>query len=267
MTSRPGDPGGGPHPWARPLGDTASVTSLRAAAAAVDDQHRAGMATLREELGEVQFGETGRALAAGRRRFLKQAGLAGAMVSFGSVVLPASRLLPAAWGQSPESGEELDDLTVSIFAEQVELAVVAAYQAAEATGLLDPAAVEVATLFTTHHADHGAAFASFAGDQATGVANEAVLAEFSPLIAAAPDQASLLRIAFDLEQGATATYHFALGVLGAEAAAAVSTILPIEAQHAVVLGQFLGLPMEEWMPPFETSDGAIDPSTYPLTEA
>jgi hypothetical protein len=246
--------------------DTASLASLKAGALDVDEQHREGMRTIRDELGEVHFGETGRALADGRRQFMKKAGLTGVVLSFGSTLLPASRLMPAAWGQESESGG-LDDLTIALFAEQVELAAVAAYEAAAGTGLLDPTAVEVGTLFATHHGDHAGAFASFAGDQATGVPNQAILDVFAPMIAEAPDQAALLQIAFDLEQGAASTYHFALGVLGPEAAAATSTILPIEAQHAVVLGQFLELPIADWMPPFETSDAALDPTTYPLTEA
>jgi hypothetical protein len=247
--------------------DTASLASLEAGAREVDEQHREGMKSLRDELGELHFGATGRALGEGRRQFMKKAGLTGVVLSFGSTLLPASRLMPAAWGQESESGEGLDDLTIALFAEQVELAAVAAYEAAAGTGLLDPTAVEVGTLFATHHADHAGAFASFAGDEATGVPNQAILDVFAPMIAEAADQAALLQIAFDLEQGAASTYHFALGVLGADAAAAVSTILPIEAQHAVVLGQFLELPIEGWMPPFETSDAALDPATYPLTEA
>lgn len=244
--------------------DTASMSSLLRGARDVDEQHHQGMATMREELGEVQFGSTGRLLASSRRRFVQRAGLTGLAFSLGGALVPATRLLPAAWGQ--ESSDTLDDLTIAIFAEQVELAAVAAYQAAVDTGKLDDTAIEVGTLFAGHHADHGAAFASFAGDQATGSANQAVLDAFGPMIAEAEDQAALLDIAFQLEQGAASTYHFALGVLGADAAAAVSTILPIEAQHAVVLGQFLDKPIDDWLPPFETSDAALSPDTYPLSD-
>jgi hypothetical protein len=248
---------------ASPHRETASMGSLRRAARDVDEQHHDSMRSMHEELGELQFGSTGRLLASSRRQFVQRAGLTGMVFTLGSTLVPASRLLPAAWGQETEA--PLDDLTIAIFAEQVELAAVAAYEAAAASGKLDDLAVEVGTLFAGHHADHAGAFAGFAGDEATGIPNEAVLDAFGPMIAEAPDQAALLDIAFQLEQGAASTYHFALGVLGVEAAAAVSTILPIEAQHAVVLGQFLEKPIGEWMPAFETSDAALTPEIYPLT--
>jgi hypothetical protein len=246
--------------------DTASMASLRQAARDVDDLHHEGMRSMREEIGELHLGETGRRLASTRRQFVQRVGLTSVLFTIGNTVLPASRLLPSAWGQETGSGE-LDDLTIAVFAEQVELAAVAAYEAAAGTGLLDPTATEVGTLFASHHGDHAGAFASFAGDDATGIPNQAILDAFAPMIEAAADQAALLDIAFQLEQGAASTYHFALGVLGADAAAAVSTILPIEAQHAVVLGQFLQKPIDEWMPPFETSDTALSPDAYPLTPA
>lgn len=242
-----------------------SMATLRRAAYQVDEQHREGMASLPEELRELHFGTTGRKLAEGRRRFMKQVGLGSVMFTMGSAFLPASRLMPAAWGQGDE-GAPLDDLTIAIFAEQVELAAVAAYEAAAGTGLLDATAVEVGTLFATHHGDHAGAFASLAGADATGTPNQAILDAFGPMIAEAADQAAILEIAFQLEQGAASTYHFALGVLGADAAALTSTILPIEAQHAVVLGGVLGKEPADYLPPFETSDEALDPTTYPLTD-
>jgi len=243
-----------------------SMSAFRRAAYEADDFHRAGMRSLPEELAEVHLGETGRRLAAGRRRFLQQVGLGGVALPLGSSLVPASRLLPAAWGQEDEEGAPLDDLTIAMFAEQVELAAAAAYQVAAETGLLDATAVEVGTLFAEHHADHAGAFAALAGDQATGVPNDALLEVFGPMITEAADQAEILDVAFQLEQGAVSTYHFALGVLGADAAAVVSTIMPIEAQHAVVLGGVLGKDMADYMPPFETSETALSPDAYPLSD-
>lgn len=243
-----------------------SMSAFRRAAHEVDDLHRAGMRSLPDELAEVHLGETGRRLAAGRRRFLQQVGLGGVALTLGSSLLPASRLLPAAWGQEDEEGAPLDDLTIAIFAEQVELAAAAAYQVAAETGLLDATAVEVGTLFAEHHADHAGAFAALAGDQATGVPNDALLDAFGPMIIEAADQGEILDVAFQLEQGAASTYHFALGVLGADAAAVVSTIMPIEAQHAVVLGGVLGKDIADYMPPFETSETALSPDAYPLSD-
>lgn len=239
---------------------------LRRAAHDVDEEHHAAMRTLPDELAELHRGPAGRQLAASRRRFVRDVGLGSVALTLGASLVPASRLLPAAWGQGSEDGAPLDDLTIAVFAEQVELAAVGAYESAAASGLLDPVAVEVGTLFASHHADHAGAFAALAGEAATGTANGAVLDAFGPMIAGAADQAELLDIAFQLEQGAASTYHFALGVLGIEAAEVVATILPIESQHAVVLGQVLGKDASEHLPPFETSEAAIDPAVYPITD-
>ena len=78
----------------------------------------------------------------------------------------------------------------------------------------------------------------------------------------------MLGVAFDLENAAAATYGLALGALvGTNAAALVASIQPIEARHAVVLGDVLGKPLNVQVPEFQPSDtkgGAIDPASYPL---
>jgi hypothetical protein len=218
---------------------------------------------MEEQIRELHRGDAGRLLAESRRSFVKKVGVGGAVVSLGSALVPVSRLVPAAWAQGDDA--ELSDADIAGFAESVELAAVAAYEAAVGTGLLDPTATEVGTLFAGHHADHGAAFASLAGDAATGEANATVLEAFGPMIEAATDQAELLTIAKQLEEHASSTYVFALGALTTtEAAAATATVLPIESQHAVVLGQFLELPIGDYMPVFETTDEALDPAEYPV---
>ena len=147
----------------------------------------------------------------------------------------------------------------------MELAAVAAYTAAGETGLIDPAVLEVATMFAGHHQEHADAFAGVAGDAATGEANQAVLDVFAPKIADAADQAALLQIAQDLENGAASTYFFSLGILQDPTnALAVATILPIEAQHAVVLGQALGQDLEEYVPSFESQAAALNPADFPV---
>ena len=102
-----------------------TTRALRHLAADVDEQHHAAMATMREDLREVHFGYTGRSLAASRRRFLRNAGLGGVVLTLGSTLVPAGRLLPAAWAQ-----EQLTDEDLAAFAESVELAAVDAYSAA-----------------------------------------------------------------------------------------------------------------------------------------
>lgn len=237
-----------------------TTRALRQLAADVDDQHHEAMATIHEDLREVHFGETSRTLAGSRRNFLRNAGLGGAALTIGSTLVPFSRLMPAAWAQ-----QTLSDGDLAAFAESVELAAVEAYTATIETGLLDGGVVDVAEIFREHHREHAEAFAGVASQDATGEANQAVLDVFGPLIADAADQAALLQIAQDLENGAASTYFYSLGVLqDRDAALAVATILPIESQHAVVLGQALGQELEEYVPTFQGQEGALSPTEYPV---
>ena len=67
----------------------------------------------------------------------------------------------------------------------------------------------------------------------------------------------------EVEEGAAATYAFALGVLETQdVASAAALILPVEGQHAVVWGQALDKPIDEWMPSFQTDAAALDPAQY-----
>jgi hypothetical protein len=67
---------------------------LRRMTAEVDEQHRAAMATIDEDLAEAHFG-TARPAAPARRQFLQRAA-AGAAVAIGGVVLPMGTLAAAA---------------------------------------------------------------------------------------------------------------------------------------------------------------------------
>lgn len=237
-----------------------TTSELRQLAADVDERHHEAMRTIDEDLREVHLGETSRKLGASRRHFIRTAGLGGAALTLGSALVPMSRLMPAAWAQG-----QISDGDLAAFAESVELAAVAAYGAAGETGLLDPAVLDVANTFAGHHQEHAGAFAGVAGDAATGEANQAVLDVFAPLIGDAADQAALLQIAQDLENGAASTYFFSLGILQDPTnAVAVATILPVEAQHAVVLGQALGQDLGEYVPSFENQETALNPADYPV---
>ncbi len=58
---------------------------------------------------------------------------------------------------------------------------------------------------------------------------------------------------------------FALGATTDEGALGLmASILPVEAQHAVVLGSVLGVPTAALIPPFETDTAAVTPTTFPI---
>lgn len=295
---------------------------LRRRTAQVDEQHRAAMATVIEDLTEAHVGGDAAAVAS-RRRFLQRAST-GAAIAIGGAVVPIGAMAAAAQagdgtdtttGAEPiapvggepiapvggepiapvggEAAEEAparetgdgctaepvamtaEDLQVVQFAESVERAAVAAYQLALDGGrLTDPAVIESARTFQRHHTDHAEALYCIAGnapatdgeeaDADQRMAPNATLVDaVAPQVQAAATQDAVLEVLYGLEEGAAATYQFALGVLETrDVAAAAALIQPVEGQHAVVWGEALGKPIEEWMPSFQTADGALDPAEY-----
>lgn len=233
-----------------------SERQLRRLTVDVDEQHRDGMATMASDIAELHA-ETRNFRADTRRSFLRKAGIGAGALTIGTSVLSFRSLLPA-------GAQELTDGDIAVFAESVELAAVEAYKAAAGSGKLQPAVVEVGTTFAGHHAEHAKAFAGASGGKATGKPNPKLLEAVGGQLGSAKDQAAILTIAYDLENAAAATYLFALGALKSEAALALTaSILPVESQHAAVLGSALGKPATEFVPSFETQDKAVNPAEFP----
>ena len=203
--------------------------SLRALVAAADERHRAGMRAMPEAIRTLHQETRGHRV--------------GAAAPTGDAALAA-------------------------FAESVELAAVAAYGIAAKSGLVTTKAIlDAAVAFSGHHQQHAAAFASAAGDAATGAANQKLLDALGPRLTAAKTELDVVQFAYDLEQAAAATYLYALGALESQAALELTAaILPVEAQHAVVLGSVLGdrATADDYLPAFETATAALDPMTYAL---
>jgi hypothetical protein len=209
---------------------------------------------------ELHEGEGRQVAGHDRRTFLKRLGLGAAAVTVGSTLLPIRGLVPFAAAQA--SG----DAGIAAFAESVELAAVEAYKAAAASGKVTTKAVlDAATTFAGHHAEHAAAFGGAAGSAATKKPNAKLLTAVGGQLQSAPDEKAVIKLAYDLENAAAATYLFALGALtSVEALQLTASILPVEAQHAVVLGNVLGLPATDYVPPFETTAAAVKPADYPI---
>jgi hypothetical protein len=247
-----------------------SGKELRQLASSVDDQHRDAMRTVRSELEEVHFGETARFLVRNRRRFLKRAGAGGAILTVGSMFGPLKFFSPAGAQETDAAAE----IALAQFAASVELAAVAAYQAAIDSGKVTDSNIgAVATLFQSHHMEHAGALNGLVtangGDAAP--ANASLLAAVGPTLQAAADQTAVLDIAFGLEQAAASTYLLGMGILTIpEAFNALASILPIEAQHATALGAALGKTAEQYLPPFESTEetagtaAALDPTALPI---
>jgi len=157
----------------------------------------------------------------------------------------------------------LDDQTIAGYAQSIELAAVAAYTAA--AGLLTSATLPVAELFLSHHQQHADAFGAVAGVHAVSEPNAALLAAVSPALQALTDEMGALEFAFVLEGQAAYTYAAALTLLTDPAyAAATATILPIEAQHQVVLGLALGKDVTDVFPTGAFESAALGDGSDPL---
>lgn len=207
-----------------------SAKELRQMAGAVDERHHEAMRTFKEETAELHLDVTG----AARRGFMKKASIGGAALALGPALLPVSGLLAQAGAQA------LSDVDIAVYAQSVELAAVEAYKAA--APLLSSGVKPVGELFAKHHSDHAGAFGALAASKATNKPNQALLTAVTPLLQAAKTEKDALNLAFTIENQAVATYAFALTVLSIpDAVKGTATILPVEAEHAAILGAALGM--------------------------
>lgn len=162
-------------------------------------------------------------------------------------------------------GEGLDDEALARFAQSVELALVRAYDIGSAMLTAATAAATAAT-FRRHHVDHAAALGRLSVlEGVVGAPNRLLVAQLLTTLQAPRAERDVLAALFDLEDDAAATYQFALERLAsADVVHEVAAILPVESQHAVVLGTLLGKQAREMIPPFQRRDGFFDPARYPI---
>ena len=131
--------------------------------------------------------------------------------------------------------------------------------------MLSPATLPVGQLFLSHHQQHADAFGKVAGDKAAKGPNAKLVAALTPALQGIKDEKGALEFAFVLENQAAYTYAAALTLLQDPAyAAATATILPIEAQHAVVLGLALGKSVTDVFPTGGFEAAALGDGTDPL---
>ena len=234
---------------------------LRQLAADADDQHRDAMAAIRERLAESSDGDADRTSAGSRRHFLRNAGLGGLALSVGGSLVPMSRLVPAAWANTGQITES----ELAAFLQSVELAAVEAYGGVIDSGQLDGDQVDALEVFRDHHRDHADALGEVASQDAKTDANPGLLEALQSALADATDQESVLHFTQHLEENLAATHFYALGIFEDRDAALVSArILPVEGQHAVALGPDLDQAIDEYVPTFQSQDGAYTPAEYPV---
>jgi rubrerythrin len=211
-----------------------SSRALRRLAADVDGFHQQQMKTFKEESADLHL----------------------------DAVRSHRRGLLAGW--SPRAvAHSLDDQTIAGYAQSVELAAVAAYMAA--APVLSAGTKPVAELFMSHHQQHADAFGAVAGNRRATGPNQKLVAALTPTLQGIKDEMGALEFAFVLENQAAYTYAAALTLLqDPKYAAATATILPIEAQHAVVLGLAIGKSVPDVFPTQAFESTTLGDGTDPL---
>jgi hypothetical protein len=166
------------------------------------------------------------------------------------------------------------DTDYAAFAESLELAMVALYNAT----LLKLTGENVATAarFRDHHQQHAQAYASLAAGKAKGVPNNTLVFIKTPDAQALTDEPSALSFLVTLENQMAETYAYGLSLLTSpDVYGRVITTLPVESEHAAVLGTVADLSPQALFitGPFENAsvgDGSdprrgFDMATFPVS--
>ena len=240
-----------------------SEHELRRLVREVDDEHRAGMETLADDLAEIHLGS--QPADPSRRTLMGRAALGGLAVALGGALLPIGELFgagPAAADTAPPT-----DAQLVAYSETVELALVQSYnQASTINVIANPAIRTMLTTFAGHHQDHATAFAALAqkiGANAVHRPNPKLLSIATGQFQAARDQLRVLAIGGLLENAAAATYLQELATLKqVDAQQLAAAVMPVESQHCAAFGTAAGSPITDFIPAFLTPDAAIDPTKY-----
>lgn len=228
-----------------------SPNRLRSLAARVDDRHREAMRLVRERVQLARAADL-----RSRRRFLTGVGVGTASLALAPPTISALRFLPAG---AQEDG--LTDEDLATFLASVELVAVEVYRGAVEAGVLSGALLADAGRFEEHHQEYADSYSDAAGS--TPEANSGLMADYETLLSEAVDETSMLNVLLTLEDTLAATHVAIQAEAGAELAAVIATIAPVEGQHAVVLGHALELEPPEYLPALQTVSGSIDPAAYP----
>jgi hypothetical protein len=153
------------------------------------------------------------------------------------------------------------DTAAVTFLQGMELAVVSLYAPAAAL-VGSPAAVHAVGAFVAHHRAHARALAELAGASALSAAPAKMVATLAPSDPITSERDALAFL-HTLESRLAATQQFVLGAMATvPAIALLAATIPVECQHATVLGSLLSLPMGDVVPVAQGVTGHLDPEDY-----
>jgi hypothetical protein len=145
------------------------------------------------------------------------------------------------------------DADRALFVAGIEAAVVDVYRVLLDRATLPADQRDIVIVLAQHHDEHCLALAAVGQQPRSAVErNEQLYAELNQTVLGDDPMMAI----YGVEERLTATHLASLGVLETtDAAAAVASILPIEARHAVVV-------VPSALPPLESADLAFDEATY-----
>jgi hypothetical protein len=155
------------------------------------------------------------------------------------------------------------DVTILRTASSIEQVAIDAYTQALASNVIKTTAISDAfTLFQSHHQDHATLLhgkTTDAGGQPYTQANSLIMSTVvTPGLAAVRTEADLVKLAFDLEKLAAATYQSDVGTFqNTLYNPVVMSIGGVEAKHVAVLFHLLGQPNLTTDGAFQKTDGAV----------
>lgn len=200
-----------------------------------------------------------------RRTFLRRAGITGLVISIGDTLLPLGQLMPAAAQEAEE--EAITPAEMLDFLRELELALVEIYKRAATGGLVTSAGGQaLVAAFGAHHQLHAE---MLAGEGArTTRPGDNLMNALADRLDARGDENGVLAYLYDLENGSAATHLYASGIVeGRPVLQRITEILPVEAAHAVAVGDLLGRSADSVLTAFQTEEGRADPAVYAEAEA
>lgn len=206
-----------------------------------------------------------------RRRFMK----------IGGVSIMSAAVLAACGSDDPESSTGTTvaatpttmatdmDVVILRTASSLERYAVALYDTAIKSGLVKTAAVgAAASLFMEQHVEHAELFEGATNAKAAGkaftTANPAVAAMLKPRVDALKTEMDVIKLAYDVEAVAAATYLSTVGAFGDKSLnQAAMSVGGVEARHVAILGGVLKAASSPQFPAdgFQTSNGAVAAGT------
>ena len=199
-----------------------------------------------------------------RRTFLRRAGITGLVITIGDSLLPLGPLMPAAAQEDEEAtikpAEMLD------FLRELELALVELYRRAIDSGNVSSASGQaLLASFLAHHQSHADALRDEGANASRPSDN--LMNALSDRLDARNDESGVLSFLYDMENGSAATHLYAAGIVdGQPLLQRITDILPVEAAHAVALGDLVGRSADSVLTAFQTETGRADPAIYNQAE-